>query len=375
MKRQLLLLAVIFAIVIASCSKKSVSDDSPVIPPSGDTIQPGGDTIQPSLYQGLFILNEGTFTYANSSLSYYDIETGTVENNIFFRVNDAPIGDVGQSLTKVGDDLYIVVNNSKYIYKVDAQSIVYKAKIEGFTSPRYMLPVSSDKAYVSDLESLGLWSLNLNTLEKTFIETGNTTEAMVKVGNEVFVSNWSNYYPSQIGITTSNKTIQVIDCERDTIVATIEVAQEPNAMVVDKNDHIWVSCSGSYNNVQDPALICIDPATRTVIKRFNFTPGADYPSGLAIDGTGENVFFMNGGYGTLNVYKMSVDANEFPANPFISANGKLFYNLKVNPDNGDIYITDAKDYVSNGDLLRYSADGTLLATATLGIIPSYMLFN
>lgn len=384
MKRQLLLLAVIFAIVIASCSKKSVSDDSPVIPPSGDTIQPspggdtiqpGGDTIQPSLYQGLFILNEGNFTYANSSLSYYDIETGTVENNIFFKANNAPIGDVGQSLTKVGDDLYIVVNNSKYIYKVDAQSIVYKAKIEGFTSPRYMLPVGNGKAYVSDLESRGLWVLDLNTLQHHFLETGNTTEAMVKIGDEVFVANWSNYYPSQIGIETSNKTIQVIDCVNDMLVAEIEVAQEPNAMAVDKNDHIWVSCSGSYNNVQDPALICIDPATRTVIKRFNFTPGADYPSGLAIDETGDNVFFMNGGYGTLNVYKMSVDAEELPVTPYISANGRLFYNLKVNPDNGDIYITDAKDYVSNGDLLRYSADGTFISSVSLGIIPSYMLFN
>lgn len=389
MKRQLLLLAVIFAIVIASCSKKSVSDDSPVIPPSGDTIQPGpggdtiqpgpggdtiqpgGDTIQPSLYQGLFILNEGTFTYANSSLSYYDIETGTVENNIFFRVNDAPIGDVGQSLTKVGDDLYIVVNNSKYIYKVDAQSIVYKAKIEGFTSPRYMLPVGNGKAYVSDLESRGLWVLDLNTLQHHFLETGNTTEAMVKIGDEVFVANWSNYYPSQIGIETSNKTIQVIDCVNDMLVAEIEIAPEPNAMVVDKNNHIWVSCSGAY---VEPAIVCIDPVTRTVIHRFDLSADS-YPSGMAIDGTGENVFFMNGGYGTLNVYKMSVDAAQLPDTPFITAEGKLFYNLKVNPENGDVYITDAKDYVSNGDLLRYSADGTLIATASLGIIPSYMLFN
>ena len=377
MKRRILLLTMIFAIIIASCSKKSDNDPAPYVPPGGDTIQPGpgGDTIAPSQISGVFILNEGNFTYANSSLSYYDMETETVENNMFFRVNNAPIGDVGQSLTKIGDDLFIVVNNSKYIYKVDAQSIVYKAKIEGFTSPRYMLPVSDSKAYVSDLESKGIWILNLNTLQHRFLETGNTTEAMVKIGDEVFVSNWSNYYPGQMGDTTSNKTIQVIDCVNDMLVAEIEVAQEPNSMVVDKNNNIWVSCSGSYNAVQDPALICIDPVTRTVIKRFDFTPGVDYPSGLAIDGAGENVFYMTGGYGTLNVYKMSVDDSELPTTPFITADGKLFYNLKVNPDNGDVYITDAKDYVSNGDLLHYSPEGTLLGSYSLGIIPSYMLFN
>lgn len=372
MKRVFLVLAVIAAMIVVSCTKDGAvgGTTSVVIPSGNDTIHPG-DTTQ-TQYRGLFILNEGTFTYANSSLSYYDMETNEVYNNLFFSVNGAPIGDVGQSLTKIGNDLYIVVNNSKYIYVVDATTVEYKAKIEGFTSPRYMLPVGDNKAYISDLESRGVWVLDLTSYGKTFIETGNTTEAMVKVGDEVFVSNWSNYYTNG---ETSNKTVQVIDCVNDELVAEIEVAQEPNAMVVDKDNHIWVSCSGSYNAEQDPALICIDPTTRTVIKRFDFTPGADYPSGLAVDGTGENVFFMNGGYGTLNVYKMSVDAEQLPETPFISSNGKLFYNIKVNPDNGDVYVTDAKNYIQNGDLLRYSADGTLLGTYELGLIPSYMLFN
>ena len=372
MKRIVFLIAIIVSIVVASCTKDSaVSGSGSVVIPSGnDTIS--GDTLTPEPPRGLFIANEGTFTYANSSLSYYDIDANSVMNNLFFVVNGVPLGDVCQSLAKIDSSLYIVVNNSKYIYKVDARTITYQDKIMGFTSPRYMIPVGNNKAYVSDLESTGVWVLDLESLNKSFIETGNTTEAMVKVGDEVFVSNWSNYYT---GSTTSNKTVQVIDCVNDELVAAIEVAQEPNAMVVDKDNHIWVSCSGSYNNVQDPALICIDPVTRTVIKRFDFTPGVDYPSGLAIDGTGENVFFMKGGYATLNVYKMSVDATELPETPFISSGSKVFYNIKVNPYNGDVYVTDAKNYVQNGDLLRYSADGTLLGTFELGIIPSYMLFN
>ena len=84
---------------------------------------------------------------------------------------------------------------------------------------------------------------------------------------------------------------------------------------------------------------------------------------------------MTGGYGTLNIYKMSVDANELPETPFIASEGRLFYNLKVDPQSGELYVTDAKNYVQNGDLLRYSADGTLLGAYELGIIPSYMLFN
>lgn len=359
MKRRILLLSFVIAIALVSCKK----DDNP----------------KPEVFsvgKGVFVLNEGTFTFANSSLSFYDFEKNAVENNLFYRVNNAPIGDVGQSLTLIGNDLYIVVNNSKYIYKVDSKTIAYKAKIEGFTSPRYMLPVSNDKAYVSDLERKGLWVLNLNTMEKNFLETGNTTEAMVKIGDEVFVANWSNYYPMQMGDTTSNKTIQVIDCVNDDLVTEIEVAQEPNSMVVDKYNHIWVSCSGSYNAVMDPALICIDPATYSIIKRFDFTPYVDYPSGIAIDGAGENIFFMNGGYSTLDVYKMSVDATELPETPFIQSEGRWFYNLKINPQNDDIYVTMIPQVpTQNGSLLRYTSNGILVGTYEVGLFPSYMLFN
>jgi YVTN family beta-propeller protein len=356
MKRTFLVLMLAVSLTFVGCKKEK------------KTVDPTPEEF--SVGKGVFILNEGTFTYANASLSFYDFDKNTVENNLFFKVNDAPVGDVGQSLAKIGDDLYIVVNNSKYIYKVNAKTIKYKKKIEGFNSPRQMLQVSENKAYVTDIESPGFWTMDLSTNVLTFVDNGSATEAMVKVGNEVFMSNWSNYYVP----AGSNKTVQVIDCETDALIATIEVAQEPNSMVVDKNNHIWVSCSGGYMPPCDPAIVCIDAATHSVLHQFDLAEGS-YPSGLAVDAAGENIYFMNGGYGTLNIYKVSADATELPDTPFITSEGKVFYNLKVNPENGDLYVTDAKNYVQNGDLLRYSADGTLLGTFPLGIIPSYMLFN
>lgn len=351
MKKVLFFILMTVATVFLSCSK-----DEPIKP------------YVPSV-KGMFVLNEGTFMYANASLSYFDMETNTVENDVFFRVNEIPLGDVAQSLTKIGNDLYIVVNNSNYIYKVDAETIEYKDKIEGFASPRYMLPIDNDKAYVSDLESPGLYVLDLNTFENSFIETGSATEAMVKIGNEVFVSNWSNYYVAG----ASNNTIQVIDCVNDTCVASIEVAPEPNALVVDKNNHIWVSCSGGCMPPQAPAIICVDPATRMVIHRFDLPEGS-YPDGMSIDGAGENVYFLNGGYNSLSVYKMNVDNPQLPDTPFIASEGRWLYNLTINPENGDIYITEAKP-TSNGNLLRYTSNGTFVGAYEVGMFPSYMLFN
>ena len=73
---------------------------------------------------GLLVLNEGNFQYSNASLSFYDIQADTVCNNLFYKVNDAPLGDVAESMALVDGKLYIVVNNSNYIYKVDAKTMV-----------------------------------------------------------------------------------------------------------------------------------------------------------------------------------------------------------------------------------------------------------
>ena len=53
----------------------------------------------------------------------------------------------------------------------------------------------------------------------------------------------------------------------------------------------------------------------------------------------------------------------------------MFYNMAVEPRTGDIYVTDAKNYLMNGQVYRYTNDGLLLSSFTAGIIPSAMLFN
>ncbi|MDU8955858.1 MAG: YncE family protein, partial [Bacteroides sp.] len=60
---------------------------------------------------GLFITNEGNFQYGNATLSYYDPETKTVENEVFYRANAMKLGDVAQSMTIRNDVGWVVVNN------------------------------------------------------------------------------------------------------------------------------------------------------------------------------------------------------------------------------------------------------------------------
>lgn len=331
----------------------------------------GNDSDNNSIAKGMFLLNEGTFTYANSSLTFYDPEADTVANNLFYKVNLSPLGDVANSMMIDETGMYIVVNNSKYIYKVDPKTMKYKAKLDGLTSPRHIISISEDKAYVSDQESTGLWIINPKTMQKTgFVELGNTTEKMLLHEDKLIVTNWSNFYQPN----TSNRTIQFVDVHADTLISEMEVAAEPNSVVLDKNNNLWVLCSGGYMPPFEPSLFCINPSNREIIKRFDFEEGA-YPSSLAMDADKENLLFLNGGYGTLELYKMSINSDVLPTEAFIKAGSRVLTNIAVSPYNGDIYLTDVKNYVQNGEVLRYTSDGELISSFETGIIPGFMMFN
>jgi ribonuclease-3 family protein len=53
----------------------------------------------------------------------------------------------------------------------------------------------------------------------------------------------------------------------------------------------------------------------------------------------------------------------------------MFYNMTIEPRTGDIYVTDAKNYMMNGTVYRYTNDGLLLSSFEAGVIPSAMLFK
>ena len=53
-------------------------------------------------------------------------------------------------------------------------------------------------------------------------------------------------------------------------------------------------------------------------------------------------------------------------------NIKIPYGIQVNPYNGDIYITDAKNYVSSGQLHCYSREGKRKWSVRTGDIPAHM---
>ena len=335
-----------------------------------DPVEPLDPTM-PTIGKGVLVLNEGSYTNANSTLTFYDTERDTVMNQLFYRVNGAPIGDVGQSLCLLDGKLYIVVNNSKYIYKVDAQTIQCDTtrpyKLDGvLLSPRYMVPVAANKAYVSDLISKELWIVDPQTMTLSgTVSMGKPTETMVQVGRELFLTNYSRYYANDI----QNNTVQVVDVENDVKVAEIEVGYEPNGMVVDESGMVWVLCEGDVNDFDVPSTLWqIDPRQKRATLKRTFEGKA---MNLAIDNTGRFLYYLHEG----DVHRCSIQAPEVDDAFCIPAEGRLLYKIAVNPNNGELYVSDAKNYLVNGSVYRYTSDGLLLGSFDAGICPGFMLFN
>lgn len=325
--------------------------------------------------KGVYVLSEGNFMYGNSSLSFYDPLAKRVYNQIFQARNGAPMGDVAQSMLLWNNLGFIVVNNSGKIYVIDSKTAEFKGNISGLNSPRYVHVVNEQKAYVTDLYARKITIFNPSTFQKTgtisVINSNaefkqHSTEQMIAYKNLVFVNCWSY----------DNK-ILVIDSNSDRLVDSLEVFKQPNSMVLDKYNKLWVLTDGGFEGspygYEQPGLLKIDAETREIERSFRFALG-EHPQKLAINPTGDTLFYLN-----RHAWKMSVNDKRLPEQAFItSENTSLyggFYSLGIDPATSEVYVGDAIDHRQNGIVRRYSQAGTLIDEFKVGISPGYFAFK
>jgi hypothetical protein len=322
--------------------------------------------------RGVFIVNEGNFLYGNSSLSYYDIESKTVVNNIFSLANGIPLGDVAYSMTIHNGRGYIVVNNSGCIHVVDANTLLHIGTVVGLPSPRHILFLDDERALVSDLYARAISIINIKTHEVVgSIKTGeanspfyqHSSEYLIRIGSKVFTNSWSY----------DNKVL-VIDAVALNIIDTIEVGIQPLAMAKDKNDNLWVMNDGGFMGnplgYETPSIMKINSQTHEVELSLSFASLTDNVGQIATNSAGDSIYFISN-----HLYAMGINETKLPGNALIPRNGRNFRALSVDFKTGDIYISDATDFMSEGVVYRYKANGTPLDTIGVGIIPGNFSFN
>jgi len=315
---------------------------------------------------GIFICNEGNFTYGNSSLSFINLSENKIYNNVFYDVNNFPLGDVAQSITFFENFAFVTINNSGKIFIIDKNTFEFKAEITGLTSPREICIIDSEKAYISDLYSSYITIFNPSTFEITGnINLGCSSEQFIYYQNFTYVLSWS-FNNKVFKIDTNNQ-----------IISNIEVTYQPNSMVVDKNENLWILSDGGNEGdekQQLPALTKVSISDFVIDTVFQFEDIKNSPSNICINNTKDTICFLNNSWGSNSnsengIYKMSIEDKNIPKTAFIKQENRNFYRFFVNPITSEIFVSDALSFTEDGIILHYSADGKLIQTFEAGIIP------
>ncbi|MDF2456529.1 MAG: hypothetical protein K0R51_2522 [Cytophagaceae bacterium] len=311
--------------------------------------------VVPEFVDGVYVTNEGNFQFGNSTISYFDEQTGHVTNDVFSAANGFDLGDVCQSMIQIGAYYYIVVNGSGRVEVVDTTDFKVIKTITGCQSPRYLLPLSASKGYLTDLYANKVHILNLATNEITgSISIPTWTEALAYANNKVYVS------------APHSKYIFIIDPSQDQVIDTIEAGEGISSMVLDKNNALWL-LGNSDPITHDPFLAKVDISTDEIILQETL----DHPAGgLTCSADLSTLYWLEDG-----VVKLSVDSPISQRATIIAKGTHHWYGLGVHPFTENVYVSDVFDYLQSSEVFIYSKEGDQKSSFTAGVISGGFWFK
>jgi DNA-binding beta-propeller fold protein YncE len=334
--------------------------------------------------KGFFLLNEGNMGSNKSTLDYFDYEKGVYTRNIFAERNPGVVkelGDVGNDIQIYRDRLYAVINCSHFVEVMDVRTARHIAVVS-IPNCRYIV-FKGDYAYVSSYAGPVQIDPNarLGYVAKVDLETlqvvdectvGYQPDELVVVGNKLYVANSGGYR-----VPNYDRTVSVIDLDTFTETKKIDVAINLHRLELDRYGNLWVSSRGDYYNTPSKTFV-IDTATDEVTDEL---PLAN--SNMTRSGDNLYVYSTEWSYitndWTITYATVDTRTKQIVTRNFISdgtdAEIKIPYGVAVNPETEEIFVTDAKDYVTPGMLHCYRPDGSRKWSVSTGDIPAHIVFT
>ena len=378
--KYLLLPMLLVAAALAGCR-----EDEVVVPAEYEPIPdaPAADTD----IRGFYLVNEGNMGSNKCTLDYYDYLTGVYARNIYAERNPNVIkelGDVGNDIGIYGSKLYVVVNCSHKVEVLDARSGVRIGQVD-IPNCRYVR-FHRGKAYVSsyvgpvqlgaDAPKGAVYQVDTLSLAITGqVTVGYQPEEMETVGDNMYVANSGGYRAPEY-----DNTVSVIDLAGMRQVEMIPVGINLHRLKKDRYDRLWVTSRG--DRLSRPSrLYVMDRIPGTDRMKVTDTlPVAC--SNMAIHG---NLLYFYAaewsdltGSNTISYGIIDIRTKEVVSTNFITDGTEreiaMPYGIAVHPETGDIYLTDAKNYVSSGTLYCFDSQGRKKWSVRTGDIPTAIAF-
>jgi hypothetical protein len=296
--------------------------------------------------------HEGNFKWGNAGLGLINLNKGQSDMDIYKTLNKKSLGDVFQSATWWNQHWWVVVNNSGKIEVLDKELKMVKT-VTGFTSPRYLLPVSDSKAYVTDLygKEIRVVSPGQTTAGSRIAMPG-WTEEMALVDGRVYV------------VCKTNAKLIRIDPVLDEVVDSILLPGNARSVAWAGSKKVWIGFEAG--NGTKPGVCLYDADSARIVKTWFSTSDEKIPDRFQSSATGDSLFFLCG----VPCFLQGRES-DFVRLPLGSGN---WYGLGYDARRQQLFASDAKDYLQNSRIVQMDLSGKIVKEWKGGIISSRFYF-
>ena len=224
------------------------------------------NTPQPASSWDIAVLNEGQMGSNNASISTYRQENGTwtATPYQFEAANDQPLGDLLNSYAydSIGA-LYLVMDNSKRIYKVNPTDWTLQATLDfpQGANPRNLVIAPGGKGYVTSLYEAKVYVLDMNAFSLIGeIAVQDFPDQLVLHAGKLYVS------CADISLQQRNNRLAVIDPAADSLIRYIELpTYNPGTLTPLSGGQLLVECRGTFYTDETAAFYWLDPTSDAIV--------------------------------------------------------------------------------------------------------------
>ena len=337
---------------------------------------------------GMYLLNEANMGSNKSSIDYVDFRNAYYVRNIYAERNPEVVkelGDVGNDIQIYGNKLYAVINCSHKVEVMDVRTCKRIGQVD-IPNCRY-IRFAKGKAYVSAYvgpvaidpnAQLGVvYEVDTASLAVTRkVTVGYQPDELEVLGEYLYVANSGGYRAPDY-----DSTVSVVEIYGMKQIQKIPVGINLHRIRKDRYGKLWVTSRGDYNTI--PSRLYVLDRKDKNSKEMVVKDTLDIPcSEMYIQG--DSLYFYSVEWNkqternTVTYGIIDVRTGQLVTDHFITDGTEqdivIPYGICVHPTTGDVYVTDAKNYVSSGVLHCYDRHGKKKWSVRTGDIPAHMAF-
>jgi hypothetical protein len=325
--------------------------------------------------RGAYILCEGLWRQDNATLARFDATSGTVVSDFFTQANpDLRIGDTANDMVLHGDTLYVAVSTSRTIEVIRASTGKWLGRIR-FSGvrqePRHIAILNDTTAFVTLLNDDSVQEFNPRTfaLKGAPIQVGPSPEGIAITEKYIFVAN------SGFGDFRANEpkagTISVVEVAGKREIALLRGMPNVREVLLSPDKRSLYATYTHLPAQKDSLGGIVEFDIEALLERRRWR----VKEPLSITLRNDSLFCISARGVEAIPLKQTMPNLMLHQSLLIPAQtDNAWYSLAAHPSNGQLWIGNAKNFQTNGEVLIFQVQGSLQQRFEVGISPNTILF-